>query len=138
MKYCSTCGESNPDNARFCTKCGYEMTSEPVAPPAPAPTPKKPSPPYDQMPTTYLWQSIVVTILCCLPLGIPAIVYAAQVEKYFMGGNIDSAHRASRNAKNFTIASLITGLVVYIPYSIYLIFVVAAAAGGSSLLPFFE
>ncbi|MDR2361856.1 MAG: CD225/dispanin family protein [Prevotellaceae bacterium] len=138
MKYCSTCGEANPDNARFCTKCGYEMTSEPAPQPAPATTPKKPSPPYDQMPATYLWQSIVVTILCCLPLGIPAIVYAAQVEKYFMNGNIDAAYRASRNAKNFTIASLVTALIIYIPYTIYLIYIIGAATSSSPLLPLFE
>ncbi|MDR1681420.1 MAG: CD225/dispanin family protein [Prevotellaceae bacterium] len=111
------------------------MASEPAA--APIPTPVKPAPPSGPMPPTYLWQSIVVTIICCLPLGIPAIVYAAQVEKYFMNGDINAAHRSSRYAKNFTVASLITGLVVYIPYLIYLIFIVAAA-GGSSMIPLFE
>lgn len=48
----------------------------------------------------YLWQSIVVTILCCWPLGIPAIVYAAKVDGLKATGNIQDALAASANAKN--------------------------------------
>ncbi|MDR3134228.1 MAG: CD225/dispanin family protein [Prevotellaceae bacterium] len=117
MKYCPTCGEPNPDNARFCVKCGREIPSETTPSPAYTPPQHSPNP---NMPETYLWQSIVVTILCCLPLGIPAIVYAAQVEKYYLQGNIDAANRASRNAKNFCIASLVSGLAIAIIYVIYL------------------
>ena len=134
MKYCSTCGESNPDNARFCTKCGYEMTSDPVVTPPPPPARKTPE---QIMPPTYLWQSIVCTVLCCLPLGIPAIVYAAQVERYFMSGNIDAAYKSSRNAKNFTLASFITGLVFGALYCIYIV-VIVAASGGASMLELFD
>jgi hypothetical protein len=127
MKYCSSCGEPNADNARFCAKCGYEIQSGTT--PSPAASPQYSSRPNDPMPDTYLWQSIVVTILCCLPLGIPAIVYAAQVEKYYVQGNIDAAQRASRNAKNFCIASLVSGLVVCVVYIIYFIAIGGMIAG---------
>ena len=47
----------------------------------------------------YLWQSIVVTILCCWPFGIPAIVFAAKVEGLKSRGDIAGAMAASASAK---------------------------------------
>jgi hypothetical protein len=130
MKYCSNCGEPNSDNARFCAKCGYEIQSGVAGTtPSPAPASSQHATTPPAIPDTYLWQSIVVTILCCLPLGIPAIVYAAQVEKYYIQGNIDAAQKASRNAKNFCIAALASGLVVCAIYIIYLVAIGGAIAG---------
>jgi hypothetical protein len=129
MKYCSTCGEANPDHARFCTKCGYEIQSAAAAPPPPTPhyTPS----PAEPMPETYLWQSIVVTLLCCLPLGIPAIIYAAQVEKHYLRGDMASARRSSTNAKNFCIWSLVLGLVGSIGWIVYVVVIGGLASLGS-------
>lgn len=47
----------------------------------------------------YLWQSIVVTIFCCWPLGIPAIVHAAKVDGFKARGDLVAAREASANAK---------------------------------------
>lgn len=48
---------------------------------------------------SYLWQSIVVTIFCCPPFGIPAIVYAAKVDTLRATGDIQGAMSASSTAK---------------------------------------
>ena len=64
----------------------------------------------------YLWQSIVVTVLCCLPLGIPAIVYASTVNNSLMQGNQAAAKQASDNAKMWCIISLVTGIVAGLAY----------------------
>jgi hypothetical protein len=82
------------------------------------------------MPPTYLWQSIVVTILCCLPLGIPGIVYASQVENRWRSGDIDGAMRSSNNAKNFTLWGFIIGIVVGLGYIIFYGLVLAGLLGG--------
>src|SRR6185503_13035455 len=37
-------------------------------------------------PPNYLTQAIVVTLCCCVPFGIPAIVFAAQVNSKFQQG----------------------------------------------------
>ncbi|MDR0738405.1 MAG: CD225/dispanin family protein [Prevotellaceae bacterium] len=135
MKYCSNCGEPNPDHARFCAKCGCEIQSG-VSGTTPSPASASSQytlTPDDVMPNTYLWQSIVVTILCCLPLGIPAIVYAAQVERYYTQGNVDAAQRASNNAKNFCIAALASGLAIYVAYIIYIIAIGGIIAGFAGL-----
>lgn len=47
----------------------------------------------------YLAQSILVTLFCCLPFGIPAIVYAAQVNGKVQAGDVAGAQESSRKAK---------------------------------------
>lgn len=71
--------------------------------------------------TNYLWQSIVVTILCCLPFGIPAIVYAAKVNGLITQGNIAGAQEASKKAKfwcwmafGFGMAGIIISILVQV------------------------
>jgi uncharacterized membrane protein len=60
----------------------------------------------------YLWQSIVVTILCCLPTGIAAIVFATRVDKLATAGDIQGALDASKKARTWTIVSIPLGLLV--------------------------
>jgi hypothetical protein len=85
-----------------------------------------PPPPPRPIPPTYLWQSIVVTILCCWPFGIPAIVNAARVENRYNRGDYAGAERASSGAKTWSIVSLIAGIVIWIGCVIYYIIVGAA------------
>jgi hypothetical protein len=66
----------------------------PAAQPGPAPLPVGSVP-------NYLVQSILVTIFCCLPLGVPAIVFAAQVNGKLQAGDIAGAQNSSRKAKMF-------------------------------------
>jgi len=61
---------------------------------------------------TYLWQSIVVTIFCCLPFGIVAIVYAAKVDGLVANEDIRAAQAASNSAKNWCIGAAVTGFAV--------------------------
>lgn len=76
----------------------------------------------------YLWQSIVVTILCCWPLGIPAIVFAAKVDGLKARGDIAGAMAASANAKRWTWIAFGLGLTVAVIYAIVMI---TAAASGN-------
>ena len=61
--------------------------------------------PRPHVPNHLVW-AILSTIFCCLPLGIVAIVYAAQVNGMLDAGNYRGARRASRNARNWAIASM--------------------------------
>ncbi|VGO11703.1 hypothetical protein PDESU_00249 [Pontiella desulfatans] len=58
----------------------------------------------------YLWQSIVVTVLCCLPFGIPAIIFAAKVNGLVAAGQIEEAQAASAKAKMWCWISLGLGI----------------------------
>ncbi len=67
-------------------------------------------------PKNYLVMAILVTIFCCWPLGIPAIIFAAQVNTKFTQGDYAGAEAASGKAKMWSIISLIAGVVVGVLY----------------------
>lgn len=116
--YCRQCGAQNEDNAWKCVQCGTELRPGP-APGAGLTPASAPSPPV--VIPNYLWQSIVCTILCCWPLGIPAIVYAAQVNSKVARGDIEGAKASSKNAKMWCWIAFGTGLVVIVGYILLMV-----------------
>jgi len=87
--FCSNCGATNDDKAWQCVQC--QASLQPTLPPlGSAPSVVIPN---------YLWQAIACTACCCIPLGIPAIVYAAQVNTKVVSGDLEGARQASKNAK---------------------------------------
>jgi hypothetical protein len=104
--FCTNCGTPNPDNAAVCGKCG-QMLRPAGMPPLP--------PAYQRVPT-YLAHSILATLLCCLPGGIVAIVYAAQVDSRARMGDIAGAMDASSKAKTWCWVSFGVGLLFIIGY----------------------
>ncbi len=69
-------------------------------------------------PNSWLWQSIVATVLCCIPFGIVAIVYAAKVDSNYFNGKYEAAARAARNAKMWTLVAVGVGLLYLIIWTI--------------------
>jgi len=69
-------------------------------------------------PQNYLVFAILTTVLCCLPAGIPAIVYAAQVNGKTQMGDIAGAKAASDNAKMWCWISFGAGLAVVLIYAL--------------------
>ncbi|NLY24001.1 MAG: CD225/dispanin family protein [Bacteroidales bacterium] len=65
-------------------------------------------------PGNWLWQSIVATILCCLPLGIVGIVYAAKVDSLYFNGQYDASLRAAKKAKMWTAIAFTIGILYLI------------------------
>lgn len=117
---CNSCGGPVQDNATVCPYCGQPLT--PQAPPqqqfqqqpppyqAPPPPFQQP-PPYQPPIPTHMGEAIVVTLFCCLPLGIVAIVYASQVSSMQSSGNIIGAQQASKNAHNCAMIGAVLGLL---------------------------
>ncbi|TVQ49464.1 MAG: DUF4339 domain-containing protein [Saprospirales bacterium] len=79
---------------------------------------------FKKMPYPWLVESILLTIFCCQPLGIVAIIYAAQVESKFTKGDYEGAKKASDNAALFTKIGLFltAGFVLFY-------FIIALGAG---------
>jgi hypothetical protein len=112
------------------------------APPPPPPQYGQPQQqwgqPYQQPPMgatekvpNYLVQAILVTLFCCLPAGVVAIVFAAQVNGKLEAGDIAGARSASRNAKLWSWVSLGIGVAVILLY-IFLIVVLGVFSAGTS------
>ncbi|WP_416442772.1 CD225/dispanin family protein [Leeuwenhoekiella sp. A16] len=81
-----------------------------------------------EKPKNYLIEAILVTIFCCLPPGIAAIIYAAKVNSAYENGNIEEAREASQNAAKWVKYSLIAGIIFIILY--FMIFVIAGVGGA--------
>ncbi len=57
----------------------------------------------------YLTQAILVTLCCCWPFGIVAIIQAAKVNTLVAEGDYEAARRASDSAKTWCLVSFILG-----------------------------
>ncbi len=60
---------------------------------------------------SYLWLAVLVNLICCPPLGIPAVIYAAQVQPKHQHGDIAGAMEASKKALTWAIAALLAGIL---------------------------
>lgn len=81
--HCTNCGQALPENATACASCGAPVRRFPSAPAVP----------------NYLVQSVLVTLCCCMPFGVVAIVYSSNVNSKLAVGDIAGAQEASRKAK---------------------------------------
>jgi hypothetical protein len=122
--FCSQCGANNPDNAQVCGQCGKQL--QPAAPGAPLQATGTVLPPGMTV-QNYLVFAILTTIFCCLPAGIVAIVYAAQVNGKLQMGDLAGAQQASKNAKMWSLISLGVALGGML---LYFLLIMAGVMGG--------
>lgn len=108
--FCKKCGTPLSDGSTVCPQCSFAESA----------------PRTEEIPT-HLLRSILVTLFCCLPLGIVAIVYAAKVSGLVAAGQIAEAKTASEAAGKWSLWGLIAGLVVGV-ISVFLQIVGALAA----------
>lgn len=78
---------------------------------APAMTQTEPCPP------AYIAWSIIVTVLCCTIVGIPAIVFASMTKSAYYRGDLAKAKRYSEITQWFIIAAIVLGAVSW-PFQI--------------------
>ena len=65
----------------------------------------------------YLAPAILCTLFCCLPLGIVAIVNAAQVNSKLAAGDYEGAEASAQQAKTWCWVSFGIGLAVGVIYA---------------------
>lgn len=64
-----------------------------------------------ECPQTYLGWSILVTMLCCLPFGVVAIIKSCGVTTSYNRGDYESALKNSKEAQTWIIVSVVVGLI---------------------------
>jgi ribosomal protein L40E len=113
--FCTKCGTQNEARSSHCVRCGtLLLRPQPSGVSAGAEV------------SNYLVQAILATIFCCVPFGIPAIVFAAQVNGKLAAGDYQGAVQASHRAKMWCWISFWVGLGFGL---IYLIFAIIGAIG---------
>ena len=65
----------------------------------------------------------ILSLLCCWPLAIVAIIFAAQVNGKVAAGDIAGAMDSSKKAKMFSFISIGLGLVLILCYIIFIVFI---------------
>ncbi|HYQ25514.1 CD225/dispanin family protein [Stenotrophomonas sp.] len=81
------------------------------------------------IPNNLVW-AILSTLLCCLPLGIVSIVYAAQVNGKLAAGDVAGAQESADKAKKWAMWSAIAWLILVVLYVLF--FVVMGGIGAMS------
>lgn len=119
--FCTSCGTQLPPGATTCPNC-----SAPVVRPGMVAGPGILA--IGPTINNYLIPSVLVTLCCCLPFGIVAIIYAAQVNTKLSVGDYAGAEASAKSAKMWCWIGFALGLVIAICYGI----VTALATLGSA------
>ena len=111
--FCPKCGHENSDSTIRCVRCGEPMPGGEREYGLGTPVPTSPRVVVNN---NLVW-AILATLFCCLPTGIVAIVYAAQVDGRVSGGDIVGARESARHAATWSWVSFglaMVGVVGYI------------------------
>jgi len=74
----------------------------------------------------------IISIFCCWPLAIAAIIFATQVNSKVAAGDVAGAEDASKKAKLFSFIAIGIGLLGYVVIGlIYGVAIIAALSGSS-------
>ena len=70
----------------------------------------------------------IISIFCCWPLAIPAIIFATQVNGKVAAGDVAGAQESSKKAKMFSFIAIGLGLLGILIYIIMLVLGVGLSA----------
>lgn len=73
----------------------------------------------------------IISLFCCMPLGIVAVIFAAQVNGKVAAGDTAGAMESSKKAKMFSFIAIGLGLLLILCYIVFLIFIGGLTALGS-------
>ena len=69
----------------------------------------------------------IISIFCCWPLAIPAIIFATRVNSSVAAGNMAGAQEASAQAKKFMKLAFIIGSICWVLFILFYLIVGIAA-----------
>ncbi len=115
---CPSCGQTNANDARACSRCGVQLgRNENVAT-------QKPYLP------NYLAPAVVVTFICCMPLGAVALIFAAQVNGRQIAGQWEEARKSSESARLWCWIAFGVGIVFWTFYIILIVVIMVLGSKG--------
>jgi len=63
----------------------------------------------------------IISIFCCWPFAIPAIIFAAQVNNKVAAGDVAGAQESSKKAKMFAFIGIGVGVGLWLIYGIIIV-----------------
>jgi hypothetical protein len=108
MMFCTHCGAPRDDRATVCVHCNQPVPRFAAAPAIP----------------NYLVQAVLAALFCCLPVGVVAIIYAAQVNSKLAAGDFAGARDASRKARMWSWITFGAGLTLALTYVVFFVVMV--------------
>lgn len=94
-----------------CAETAPAPEAAPAAQPAPAQAAAEPAAAVEPCPPAYIAWSVIVTVLCCTVVGIPAIVFSSMTKSAYYRGDLERSKRYSELAQWFIIAAIVLGAV---------------------------
>ncbi|MAZ73586.1 MAG: hypothetical protein CMC70_10620 [Flavobacteriaceae bacterium] len=82
-------------------------------------------------PDNHMVWAILSTILCCMPLGIVAIVKASKVEQLWYQGFHAEAQKAADDAKKWSIYSAVSIAAIILLYVMFMLLMLAIGGAAS-------
>lgn len=68
-------------------------------------------------PKNYLVWNILMTVACCMPLGVIGVIFSVKTDRDWSNGDYAAAERSSQRAKQIFIIGFIGGLVFGVGYA---------------------
>ncbi len=73
----------------------------------------------------------ILSAFCCLPLGVVAIIFAAQVNNKVATGDMAGATDSSKKAKMFSFIAIGLGLLLILCYIVFIVLIGGLSAIGN-------
>lgn len=73
----------------------------------------------------------ILSLFCCMPLGVVAVIFAAQVNGKVAAGDIAGAMDSSKKAKMFSFIALGLGLLLIVCYVLFIVLIGGLSAIGN-------
>jgi hypothetical protein len=67
-----------------------------------------------EMPPSHMTQSVLVTLFCCLPTGVVAVIYSSRVKGLWENGRPAAAHEASDTANRWAWAGFLLTMAMIV------------------------
>ena len=73
----------------------------------------------------------ILSLFCCMPLGVVAVIFAAQVNGKVAAGDLTGAAESSKKAKMFSFIAIGLGLLLILCYIVFIVLIGGLSAIGN-------
>lgn len=121
MPYCSNCGTSVSEDTLFCPHCGQRVGVVLRVQQQYFSQPLERQHIRRIKPNSNMALAILTTVLCCVPLGVYAIILANRVDTLYYEGEYEKAEMTAQDVKKWSIVGMVVSAIAIFIYFVVLI-----------------